>query len=163
MNLKDKLGENVRIGKGAIVLGDVTIGDYSSIWYNAVIRCEETSIVIGHHTNVQDNSVLHVDPWNGLIIGDYVTIGHSAVVHGCTIGNNVIVGMGAIVMNGAVVGDNCIIGAGALIPEGTVIPEGCIVIGSPGKVARKVNEEDIEKIRMNAMHYVDFADKYLQE
>lgn len=156
------LGENVRIGRGAVLLGNVSIGDYSSIWYNAVIRCEETSICIGHHTNIQDNSVLHVDPWNELKIGDYVTIGHGAIVHGCTIGNNTLIGMGAIVMNDARIGDNCIIGAGALITEKMEIPDGCIVIGSPGKVARRVNDEDIGRIKLNAEHYVDFAMKYLQ-
>lgn len=156
-----QFGENVKIAQGAVVLGDVKIGDNSSVWYNAVIRCEETSITIGEGTNVQDNAVLHVDPWNHLVIGDYVTIGHGAIVHGCTIGNNTLIGMGAIVMNDAKIGDNCIIGAGALITEKTVIEDNCIVIGSPGKVARKVMEEDATHIRNNAFHYIEAAKKYL--
>lgn len=161
MSGNPKMGNDVKIAEGAVVKGNVTIGDESSIWYNAVIRCEETSITIGHCSNIQDNAVLHVDPWNELTVGDYVTVGHGAILHGCSIGNNTLIGMGAIVMNGAVVGDNCIIGAGALITEGTVIGDNCLVIGSPGKVARKIMEADEEKIRQNAEHYVEFAKKYL--
>jgi len=156
-----QLGKNVKLAKSAIILGNVKIGDNCSVWHNAVVRCEETSIYIGDNTNIQDNCVLHVDPYNEISIGSFVTIGHGAIVHGCTIGNNVLIGMGAIVMNGAIIHDNCIIGAGALVTEGKEIEEGSIIVGNPGKFARKVSARDIEHIRMNAEHYVEISREYL--
>lgn len=159
---KPKLGNNVKIAKGAVVLGNVTVGEDSSVWFNAVVRCEQTSIVIGSRTNIQDNSVLHVDPCNHLSIGDDVTIGHNAVIHGCTIGDNSLIGMGAIVMNDAVIGNNCIVGAGALVLEKMTIPDNSLVVGSPAKVARILNEEDISKIKLNAEHYVLMAKEYIE-
>lgn len=154
---KPVLGENVFIAEGAKVLGDVRIGDNSSIWFNAVVRADKDVITIGKNTNVQDNAVLHLDPDGKLEIGDCVTIGHSAIVHGCKVGDNTLIGMGAIVMNHAVIGDNCIIGAATLVTEGMVIPDGSVVIGSPAKIKRSVSEEDIEKIHANALTYVKEA------
>lgn len=155
------LGKNVKIAQTAVVLGDVSIGDDSSVWYNCVVRCEETSIRIGSRSNIQDNCVLHVDPWNELSVGDGVTVGHAAILHGCTIGDNSLIGMGAIVMNGANVGKNCIVGAGALVPENAVIPDGSLAVGTPARVIRKLSEEDIAKITLNAEHYVEIAAKYI--
>lgn len=152
--------DNVFIAPGAQVYGNVTLHENVSIWFNAVVRCEETSIEIGKNSNIQDNCVVHVDPWNSAKIGEYVTVGHSAIIHGCTIGDNTLIGMGAIIMNDAVIGNNCIIGAGALITESTVIPDNSLVIGCPGKIAKKIGDEEAKKIRLNAEHYVLTAEKY---
>jgi carbonic anhydrase/acetyltransferase-like protein (isoleucine patch superfamily) len=155
-NLKDKspkIHEEAFIAETADVLGDVTIGEGTSIWYGAVVRGDMNTIVIGKYSNVQDNSSLHVDSNEPLKIGDYTTVGHNAVVHGCTIGNNCLIGMGAIILNNAIIGDNCIIGAGALITEGAVISSNSLVLGAPGKVKRELTEDDIKSIRDNAVRY----------
>src|SRR6266404_3484778 len=144
---KPSLGKGVYLAKGAVVLGDVTLGDYSSVWCNAVLRGDINRIVVGHHTNVQDNSVLHLADEFPCVIGNYVTVGHSAIVHACTVGDEVLVGMGATVLDGAVVGEQCLIGARALVTPGTKIPPGSMVLGSPAKVARKLSEEERGKLR----------------
>ena len=154
-------GGGYYVAHGSRITGDVTIANDCGIWYNAVIRGDEAPIIIGERTNIQDNSVLHTDYDFPLKIGSDVTIGHGAIVHGCTIGNNVMIGMGAIVMNGAVVGDNSIVGAGALVTQNTVIPEGSIAFGSPAKVKSKVTEDDIVHILYNADTYVKLAKKDL--
>lgn len=153
-------GKNTYIAPGAVVRGNVTIGDSSSVWFNAVIRAEHSGAAIGRNTNIQDNCVIHVDEGAGVSIGDQVTVGHGAIVHGCTIKSNTLIGMGAIILNHAVVGSNCIIGAGALITQNTVIPDGSLVIGSPGKVVRSVTDAEIESIRQSAFHYVKEAADY---
>ena len=157
------LAEAVYVAEGAKILGDVTIGENSSVWYNAVIRGDSNSIVIGENTNVQDNAVLHTSHSHGLKIGDNVTIGHGAIVHGCTIGNNVLIGMGAIVLDGAVIEDNCIIGAGALVTQSKVMPEGSLVLGNPAKVVRGIEEEEKVSIIKNAKEYVNEAKCYLKK
>ena len=129
-----KIDKSVFIAPGAQVIGDVTIGSDSGIWYNAVVRGDSKEIHIGKRTNIQDLAVLHVDKEYQLTVGNNVTIGHSAIVHGCSVGDNVLVGMGAIIMNGAHIGNNCIVGAGALVTENTVIPDGMIAYGNPAKV-----------------------------
>ena len=153
------IAEWVYIAEGAKIIGDVTIGEDSSIWYNAVIRGDSNSIVIGENTNVQDNAVLHTSNSHALTIGDNVTIGHGAIVHGCTIGNNVLIGMGAIVLDGAVIEDNCIIGAGALVTQNKVMPEGSLVLGNPGKVVREISEDEKQAIIENADEYSQAAQK----
>ena len=155
------IAEQVYIAEGAKIIGDVEIGEDSSVWYNAVIRGDSNSIVIGENTNVQDNAVLHTSHSHALKIGDNVTIGHGAIVHGCTIGNNVLIGMGAIVLDGAVVEDNCIIGAGALVTQNKVMPEGSLVLGNPAKVVREISEEEKLSIIQNAQEYVKEAELYL--
>lgn len=153
-----------KIAKGAIVLGDVTLGENVGIWYNAVIRADGGGkVVIGNGSNVQDCSVLHLDMGGKVIIGENVTVGHSAVVHGCTIGDNVIVGMGSIIMNGAKIGNNCIIGAGALVTQGKEIPDGSLVMGVPGKVIRQLTDEEKVKTVNNAKHYVDIVDTIIED
>ncbi|WMM23695.1 gamma carbonic anhydrase family protein [Tissierella sp. MB52-C2] len=152
-NKSPKIHEEAFIAETADVLGDVTIGEGTSIWYGAVARGDMNTIVIGKYSNVQDNSSLHVDSNEPLKIGDYTTVGHNAVVHGCTIGNNCLIGMGAIILNNAIIGDNCIIGAGALITEGAVIPPNSLVLGAPGKVKRELTEDDIKSIKDNAVRY----------
>ncbi len=153
------IDESVYIAPGAQVVGNVQIGKDSSIWYNAVVRGDSCLIKIGEATNIQDLACLHADSQDVLEIGDNVTIGHSTIVHACTVGNNVLIGMGAIVMSGAKIGDNCIIGAGALVTENTVIPEGSMVYGSPAKVIRKLTEEEMARILENARIYIEHARK----
>lgn len=153
------IAEWVYIAEGAEIIGDVTIGEDSSVWYNAVIRGDSNSIVIGENTNVQDNAVLHTSHSHALTIGDNVTIGHGAIVHGCTVGNNVLIGMGAIILDGAVIEDNCIIGAGALVTQGKVMSEGSLVLGNPAKVVRELTQEEIKSIQINADEYSEEARK----
>ncbi len=157
------IDENVYIAEGAHIIGDVSIGPDCGIWYNAVIRGDEDSISIGSRTNIQDNAVLHVDTGFPMSIGSGVTIGHSAIVHSCTVGDNVLIGMGAIVMNGARIGDNAIIGAGALVTQNTEIPSGSIAFGNPAKVRSQAGEEDIAATRHNADVYVELAQKNLKK
>ena len=156
------IAEGIYVADGAKIIGDVTIGKDSSVWYNAVIRGDSNSIVIGENTNVQDNAVLHTSHSHALSIGDNVTIGHGAIVHGCTIGDNVLIGMGAIILDGATVENNCIIGAGALVTQNKVMTEGSLVIGNPAKVLREISEEEKESIIKNADEYVKEAKEYLQ-
>ena len=153
MEKKSKIDSKAFVADSADLLGDVTMAEGSSLWFGAVARGDMDSIKIGKFTNVQDNVSLHVDNDMPLSIGDYTTIGHNAVVHGCTIGNNSLIGMGSVILNKAIIGDNCIIGAGAVITEGTVIPDNSLVVGAPGKVIREVSEEEIEYVRYNAVRY----------
>jgi carbonic anhydrase/acetyltransferase-like protein (isoleucine patch superfamily) len=152
-----KIAESVFLAPGSQVVGDVTIGENSSIWYNAVLRGDTNPIVIGVNTNVQDNAVLHVNRNRGLFIGDNVTIGHGAIVHGCTVGNNVLIGMGSIILDGVEIENNCIIGAGALVTANKVIPEGSMVYGNPAKVIRMLTQEEKESILVSAKNYCELA------
>lgn len=162
MELKDlrQTDEHVIILPGARVNGDVTIGPGCSVWYNAVIRGDEAPIIIGENTNVQDNATLHTSYDHPLHVGSGVTVGHNAILHGCTVGDNVLVGMGAIVLDDAVIGQDCIIGAGALVTKGSVVPNGSMVLGSPAKVKRALTVEEIENIRQNALTYVRDKELY---
>ena len=151
------LGKNVFIAKGAVVFGHVTIGDHSSIWYNAVARGDINRIVIGHHTNIQDNSVLHLADDLPCMVGNYVTVGHGAILHACTVGDQVLVGMGATILDGAVVGEQSLIGARALVTPGTQIPAGSMVLGAPAKVARQLTAEERGGLKAWAEKYVRYA------
>lgn len=145
------------VAPGAHVIGDVTFGEGCTVWYNAVVRGDEQPIRIGDHTNIQDNAVIHVDPTHSCTIGSGVTIGHSAVVHGATVGDNTVIGMGACVLNGAHIGKDCIIGAGAVIPENKRVKDGTIMYGNPAKKLREMTEEDIEANRFNARNYLQLV------
>lgn len=149
------ISEKAYITKTAVIEGDVTIGDNVSVWYGAVLRGDLAPISVGEGSNVQENSVIHVDKNCPVKIGKGVTIGHGAIIHGCTIDDNSLIGMGAIVLNGAKIGKNCIIGAGALVTGNTEIPDGSLVIGSPAKVKREVTEAEIEANRENAEEYIN--------
>jgi carbonic anhydrase/acetyltransferase-like protein (isoleucine patch superfamily) len=149
-----RIGKGVYIAKGAVVVGDVMIGDHSSVWYNAVLRGDINRIELGHHTNIQDNAVVHLAEEFPCIIGNYVTVGHSAVVHACTIDDETLVGMGATILDGAVVGRQCIIGANALVTQGAEIPEGSLVLGSPGRVVRTLTLEQRGSLKTWADKYV---------
>lgn len=142
---------------GAKVIDDVRIGEDSSVWYNSVIRGDNGSITIGRCSNIQDCSVLHASPGFPLTIGNYVTVGHRALLHGCTIHDETLIGMGAIVMNGAVIGSHCIVGAGSLVTENKVFPDGVLIMGSPAKVVRPLKDEEIQNILHNANAYVKLA------
>jgi carbonic anhydrase/acetyltransferase-like protein (isoleucine patch superfamily) len=149
--------ENVFIAPGAIVIGDVTIREGASVWYNTVIRGDTAPIVIGHRTNIQDNCTLHVDPDSPLTIGDECTIGHGAIVHGAILGNQVLVGMQAVVLNHAQIGSRTIIGACALVGEHKDIPEGVLMLGIPAKYARELTEAELEHIVTSAEGYYERA------
>jgi len=152
------------IDPASVIIGDVTIGEDSSVWPMCVIRGDVHHIRIGARTNIQDGSVLHVmrGEW-ALLVDDEVTVGHSVTLHGCTIEPRCLIGMGAIILNGAVVGSGSIIAAGALIPERTVIPPGSLVMGSPGKVKRPLDETDQSSIRDYAQRYVEYKNIYREE
>ena len=154
--------ESVFVADGAVVRGRVTIGENSSVWFNAVIRAEQDEIRIGSRTNIQDTAVVHVDPGYPAIIGDDCTIEHNAIIHGCTIGNNCIIGMGAIIMDGAVIGDNCIIGAGSLVSEHKEIPANTIAFGNPAKIRKTMTEENIAANLKSAEGYVKEAKEYAE-
>ena len=150
-----KLGKGVYLATTAVVLGDVTLGAHSSVWYGAVLRGDINRIVVGHHSNIQDNAVLHLADDSGCIIGNWVTVGHGAIVHACTIGDEVLVGMGAVILDGAVIGRQSIIGAKALVTGGTKIPPGSLVLGAPAKVVRKLSKEERAGLKWWAQKYVD--------
>lgn len=158
---KPNIDETVFIAEDAAVIGDVNIGEGSSIWYSTVVRGDIENITIGKYSNIQDNCTVHTETNIPTKIGDYSVIGHNAVVHGCTIGDNCLIGMGAIVLNNAKIGDNCIIGAGTVVTEGKEIPANSLVIGIPGKVVRQVTEEEIEAVKANAIRYNDLYKKHL--
>lgn len=153
-------GTDVWIAPGARVLGNVTLGDSCTILFGAVIRADNDSIKIGTGSNVQDNAVIHVDPGFPVTIGAHCIIGHLAIIHGATLGNNVLVGMNATILNGAVIGDFCLIGANTLVPENMVIPSGSLVVGTPARVVRQIDDAQKEKIRKNAAAYIDLGKKY---
>ena len=162
-NSSRKHDENTALfrAQGSILAGQIRFGKNCSVWYNAVIRADKASIEIGDNVNIQDNCVVHVDEGHAVRIGDNVTVGHSAIIHGCRIGDNSLVGMGAVIMNDAVIGRNCIIGAGALITQGMVVPDGSLVLGSPGKVRRALTKEETESNLHNAVHYVEMSREYM--
>jgi carbonic anhydrase/acetyltransferase-like protein (isoleucine patch superfamily) len=148
----------------AVVIGDVVMGEDCSVWFNAVIRGDVHSIRIGSRTNVQDLCMLHVThDTHPLMIGDDVTVGHNVVLHGCTIQDRVLVGMGAIIMDGAVIGEDSVVGAGALVVEGTVVPPKSIVLGSPARVRRAVTDKELAWIRESAENYVMYARQYFDD
>ena len=148
--------ENVLICDGARVVGDVTLAKGVSVWYNAVLRGDDGAIAVGEDTSIQDGAVLHEETR----VGRGCTIGHGAIVHGCTVGDNVLIGMGAVVLNGARIGDNCIVGAGALVTGKMDAPAGSMILGSPAKVVRPLTEAEIESNRASARGYLHAAEQY---
>lgn len=149
--------ESVFIAQGAVVVGDVTLAEQASVWFNAVLRGDTEKLVIGAGSNIQDGAVLHADPGYPTIIGAGCTVGHGAIVHGAQVGDNTLVGMGAILLNGVVIGANCIIGAGALLTQGKVFPANSLILGSPGQVIREVTEDEIAGNHTSAEGYVQKA------
>ena len=142
------------IAPNAVVLGDVILHRGASIWFNAVLRGDTDTLTVGENSNIQDGSILHADAGVPLTIGRNVTVGHKVMLHGCTIGDNSLIGIGAVILNGAAIGKNCLIGANALITEGKVIPDGSLVMGQPGKVVKALEPGQIAALEMSATHYV---------
>lgn len=157
-----QLGRGVFLAETSAVIGDVVIGDESSIWYSTVVRGDVMPIRIGARTSIQDNTVIHVtSDFSGTIIGSDCTVGHSAIIHACTVEDFCLIGMGSILLDGAVIGRGSLVGAGALVTPGTRIPPNSLVIGSPAKVKRELNDKEREQISYGASHYVELARRYL--
>ncbi len=154
------VGNSHYIAPSADVIGDVVMGEQSSVWFNATVRGDNDTITIGARSNVQDGAVLHTDPGIALTLGEDVIVGHLAMLHGCDIGDGSLIGIGATVLNRAVIGKNCIIGAHALITEGKVIPDNSMVVGAPGKVIKTLNDTQIQMLKLNALSYVEKAARY---
>lgn len=152
--------ENYFIAHNATLVGSIVIGDNVSIWFNAVLRADDDVITIGADTNIQDGSVLHVDAGSPLTLGRGVTVGHKAMVHGCTVGNYSLIGINAVVLDGAQIGNYCLIGANTLIPEGKIIPDGSLVVGSPGRVIRQLSDEQRARLEWGAAHYVENGKRF---
>ncbi len=162
--IKPTVSKSCFIEETAVVIGDVVMGEACSVWFHAVIRGDVNYIRIGNRTNVQDLCMLHVThDTHPLIIGSEVTIGHHVVLHGCTIQDRVLVGMGAIIMDGAVIGEDSVVGAGALVVEGTIVPPKSLILGSPAKVKRPVTEKEVAWIKESAENYVRYANQYLSD
>jgi carbonic anhydrase/acetyltransferase-like protein (isoleucine patch superfamily) len=160
--IKPTIPKSCFIEETGAVIGDVVMGEDCSVWFHAVVRGDVHSIRIGNRTNVQDLCMLHVThDTHPLVIGNEVTIGHNVILHGCTIKDRVLIGMGAIIMDGAVIGENSVVGAGALVTEGTVVPPKSLILGSPAKVKRTVSEGELAWIKESADNYVTYARQYL--
>ena len=158
---KPKLGADAWVADGADVIGNVELADGANVWFGAVIRGDNPEpIRIGARSNIQDGSVLHADPGKPLIVGDDVTIGHKVMLHGCTIGDGSLIGIGAIVLNGAKIGKGCLVGAGSLVTEGKEFPDGSMIMGSPAKVVRALSPEHSQGLRGIAAHYVANAKRF---
>ena len=168
--MKFKLGdkapnihESCFVAPSAVLIGSVCMHKNASVWFNCTLRADNEPIIIGENSNVQDGSVLHVDPDFPIDIADNVTIGHKVMLHGCTIGENTLIGMNTVVLNGAKIGRNCLIGANALITENMEIPDGSMVLGSPAKVVKELDEKSKAMFKMGADHYVRNGQLYKQE
>ncbi len=148
------------VASNTTIIGKVKLKKNSSIWFNAVLRGDIELITIGENSNIQDGSVLHTDPGYPLTVGKGVTVGHMVMLHGCQISDDTLIGIGSIILNNAKIGKNCIVGANTLITENKIIPDNSLVVGSPGRVLRKVTDEEIKAILENGKHYVDISKKY---
>lgn len=152
--------ERLFLAPDAHVIGDVSLGEDVGVWFGAVLRGDKATITVGARTNIQEGAMLHVDPGFPLEIGEGCTIGHHAIVHGCTIGDNTLIGMGATVLNGARIGANCLVGAGALVTEGKEFPEGSLIIGVPAKAVRPLDEAALAGLKRSAQTYVENAERF---
>lgn len=155
-----KLNDEVYISETAVVIGDVTLKKNVNIWFGAVLRGDEAPISIGENTNIQENCVIHVDYGNNVIIGEGCTIGHGAIIHGCNIKNNVLIGMGAIILNGAKIGNNSIVGAGSLVTQNKEFEDGVLILGSPAKVIRKLTDEEIKENKEACLNYLVISKEF---
>ncbi len=155
-----QLAEGVWVADSAQVIGNVVLEENASIWFGAVLRGDTETLTVGRNSNVQDGSVLHADIGFPVLIGENVTVGHQVMLHGCTIGDGSLVGIGAVILNGAKIGRNCLVGAGALVTEGKEFPDNSMIIGSPAKAVRMLSPEQAERLRFSATHYVDNASRF---
>ena len=154
------IAESAWVAESAQVMGDVVLAEDASIWFGVVIRGDTETIRIGRGSNIQDLSVLHADHGMPLTVGEDVTVGHQVMLHGCTVGDGSLIGIGAVVLNGAKIGKGCLVGAGALVTEGKEFPDGSMILGSPAKVVRQLTPEQLEGLRQSAKHYVDNARRF---
>ncbi len=157
---KPQIAQDAWIADSAQVIGDVKLGEKSSVWFGAIIRADNEPMLIGAGSNVQESAVLHSDSGFPLTVGENVTVGHQVMLHGCTIGDGTLIGIGAIVLNGAKIGKNCLVGAGALVTEGKVFPDGSLIVGSPAVVKRELNSQQIEGMIQSAKHYQNNAARF---
>ena len=155
-----RVADTAWVADSAQVIGNVELGQDASIWFGTVVRGDTECITIGAGSNIQDASVLHADAGQPLVVGEGVTVGHQVMLHGCTIGDGSLIGIGAIVLNGARIGKNCLVGAGALVTEGKEFADGSMIIGSPAKVVRQLTPEQIGSLRQSAQHYIDNARRF---
>lgn len=160
-DIQPSLPQEYYVADNATVIGDVVLKNQASVWFGTVLRGDIEPIILGARSNIQDNSVAHTGKGAPTIIGDDVTVGHKVTLHGCTIGNNCLIGMGSILLDGCEIGDNCIIGAGSIIAQGKKVPSGSLAVGSPARVIRKLTEEDFVNIRSYAERYVENMRRYL--
>ncbi len=158
-----QLGANAWVAPNATVIGDIRLGANSSIWFNATLRGDNDPITIGDNTNIQDGSVLHTDEGIPMHIGANVTVGHLVMLHGCTVGDGSLIGIGSVLLNRSVIGQGYIVGANTLIPEGKVFADHSLIVGSPGKVIRRLSEEEVARLQHSADHYVANWQRYLRE
>ena len=158
-----QLGPNAWFAPSADLIGDVRLGARASVWFGAVIRADNTPIVIGEESNIQDGAIGHSDPGLPLTIGSRVTVGHQAILHGCTIADDCLVGMGARILNGAVLETECVVGAGALITEGKTFPAGSLIVGSPARAIRQLTDAERQALRISAAHYAEKAMRYAED
>lgn len=160
---KPNISPKAMLAPDAVVCGDVTIGDDSSLWFHAVLRAESAAIRVGEGTNIQDNCVVHVDAGYDVDLGPHVTVGHGTILHGCTVGEGTLIGMGSTVLNGAKIGRNCLIGAGSLVTQNAVIPDGHLAFGRPAKVVRPLTQGEMDQNLRSARDYVEEAQAYCRE
>lgn len=151
---------SVFVAQGAVIVGEVHLAEGCSVWFNATMRGDNEPIRVAARSNIQEGSIFHVDPGFPVMIGEGVTIGHGAIVHGAIVGNNTVIGMGSILLNGAVIGENSIVGAGSLVTEGKCFPPASLILGSPARVVRELSTEEIEKNRVSAKHYCERAIRF---
>lgn len=159
-NITPKIHETAFVAPNSTVIGDVVLGENTTIWYNAVLRGDIDSIVVGDNTNIQEGCILHCKKGIEVRLGSHVTIGHGAILHSCSIGNNTLVGMGAIVLDSAEIGNNCLVAAGSVVTPRTKIPDGCLVAGSPAEIKRTLSEQEIAEIKCNANEYINLLKYY---
>ncbi|KQB98088.1 anhydrase [Loktanella sp. 1ANDIMAR09] len=158
-----QIADDAWVAPGCHLIGDIVLEEKTSVWFGSTLRGDNERITVGAGTNVQENTVMHTDMGSPLVIGPGCTIGHKVMLHGCVIGENTLIGMGATILNGAVIGRNCLIGAGALITENKVIPDGSLVMGAPGKVVRELDAEAIAGLRLSALHYQENAARFRRD
>jgi carbonic anhydrase/acetyltransferase-like protein (isoleucine patch superfamily) len=162
-DLRPSLSEGAWAAPSADLIGDVRLGRRASVWFGAVIRADNTPIMIGEESNIQDGAVGHSDPGAPLNIGARVTVGHQAILHGCTINDGALIGMGARVLNGAVIGEKCLVGAGALVTEGKAFEAGMLIVGSPARALRRLSEQELRMLELSAAHYAEKAAHYARD
>lgn len=160
LNHEPSIHQSCYVSETAQIIGKVTLKENANVWFGTVLRGDADYIEVGANTNIQDNCVVHINKDMPTVIGDNCTIGHGAIIHACTVGNNVLIGMGAIILDQAIIEDNVIIGAGALVPPGKKIPKNSLVVGSPCKIVRELTEEEISSLKKSAIHYVERSKEY---